>query len=598
LSLTSREVLYPQTTALLSTKIWRKMTKLSTAPKPNRTSTYIAAVILIVIIVAGVGYYFYQSSMVPPTATTEMTTAMTTPMTTAMTTGPQYKNTIVIGTTDSVQTTLDPADAYDYFAGSLVMVNLGGGLVDYRPGTTEIVPNLATDWSVTPDSMTWTFNLRHGVKFADGTPFDATVMKYSMDRQMAIDEPEGPFAGVSLDTLINKTVVTGTYQVQFVLNQPFSAFLAMAAFEPLWPVNPNIAVKQGDHFPVINYTGNVNTEVPNDIGPYMLSNWQRTAGKDVEMDFVPNPNWWNASSGYPLKNIIYKFYSDSTTLNLAMQSGDIDIAYRQLAPTDIQSYQSNPNFKVWVGPGTFIQYLSFNELQKPFGDVNIRRAIAAAIDRNLISNTVFLGQVIPLYSMIPAGMSYHQDVFKRYGDANITYATQLLQAAGYSASNPLKFTLTYPTGHYGSTDGIASALKQALEKTGMIQVTLASEPWANYRASTAADQLQVYIYGWYPDFIDPYDYTYPFLPPDGIGTAHQHYVSATMTQYLHTAAGNTDPNAFPKIYGQIQDLIATDVPMVPLFQGTTIGVSKPAVGGIVFDATLYFRMYLLYETTS
>jgi len=515
-------------------------------------------------------------------------------MTTGMT-APQYKDTIVIGTTDSVQTTLDPADAYDYFAGSLVMVNVGGGLVDYRPGTTEIVPNLATDWTVSPDGMTWTFNLRHGVKFADGTPFDATVMKYSMDRQMAIDEPEGPFAGVSLDTLINRTVVVSTYQVQFVLNQPFSAFLAMAAFEPLFPVNPNIAPMHS----IVNYTGNVNTEVPNDIGPYMLSTWQRTAGKDVEMDFVPNPNWWNASSGYPLtKNIIYKFFSDSTTLNLALQSGAVDIAYRQLAPTDYQTYQSNPKFKVWSGPGTFIQYLSFNELVKPFDNVNIRRAIAAAIDRNLISNTVFLGQVLPLYSMIPAGMSYHQDVFKRYGDANITYATQLLQAAGYSASNPLKFTLTYPTGHYGSTDGIASALKQALEKTGMIQVTLASEPWANYRASTKADQLQVYIYGWYPDFIDPYDYTYPFLPPDGLGTAHQHYVSPTMTQYLHQAAGNTDPNAFPTIYGQIQDLIATDVPMVPLFQGTTIGVSNTAVGGIIFDPTLYFRMYLLYETTS
>ena len=437
--------------------------------KTKRTTTYIAAVVLIVIIVAGVGYYFYQSSMVPPTATTTMTT------------GPQYKDTIVIGTTDSVQTTLDPADAYDYFANDVVMINVGGGLVDYRPGTTQIVPNLATDWTVSSDGMTWTFNLRQGVKFADGTPFNAQVVKYSTDRQMAIDEPEGPFAGVSLDTLINKTVVTGTYQVQFVLNQPFSAFLAMCAFNAMFPVNPNIAPMHA----IVSYTGNVSTEVPNNIGPYMLSNWQRTAGKDVEMDFVPNPNWWNASSGYPItKNIIYKFYSDSTTLNLALQSGGIDIAYRQLAPADIKSYQSNPKFKVWQGPGQFIQYLSFNELQKPFDDVNVRKAIAAAIDRNLIANTVFLGQVVPLYSMIPAGMSYHQDVFKQYGDANVSYATQLLQGAGYSASNPLKFTLTYPTGHYGSTDGIASALKQALEKTGVIQVTLASQPWANYRAST------------------------------------------------------------------------------------------------------------------
>lgn len=537
--------------------------------------------------VAGAGYYFYQSSMMPPTPTT------TTPTTSA---GPQYKDTIVVGTTDSVQTTLDPADAYDYFANDVVMYNVGGGLVDYAPGTTTIVPNLATSWTVSSDGLTWTFNLRQGVKFADGTAFDANVVKYSIDRQMAIDEPEGPFAGVGLDTLINKTVVTGPLQVQFVLNQPFSAFLAMVAFNAMFPVNPNVAPMHA----IVNYTGTVNTEVPNDIGPYMLSNWQRTAGKDVEMDFVPNPNWWNVSSGYPkTKNIIYKFYSDSTTLNLALQSGSIDIAYRQLAPADIQSYQSNTKFKVWQGPGQFIQYLVFNEKQAPFDKVDVRKAIATALDRSLITNTVFLGQTVPLYSMVPIGMSYHTDSFKTmYGDADTAKATSLLQSAGYSTSNPLKFTLTYPTGHYSSTDGIASALKQALEKTGVIQVTLANEPWANYKASTGADQLQVYIYGWYPDFIDPYDYTYPFLPPDGVGFLHTHYLSPTMSQLLHQAAGNTDPTAFPKIYTQIQDQVATDVPMVPLFQGTTIVITNPAVGGIVLDPTTIFRLYLMWETAS
>jgi peptide/nickel transport system substrate-binding protein len=557
---------------------------MSTETKPKKTTTYVAAAVLIIIILAGVGYYFYQSSVTPPTPTT--TTSA----------GPQYKDTIVVGTTDSVQTTLDPADAYDYFANDVVMYNVGGGLVDYAPGSTTIVPNLATDWTVSPDGLTWTFNLRQGVKFADGTAFDANVVKYSMDRQFAIHEPEGPFAGVGLDTLINKTVVTSQYQVQFVLNQPFSAFLAMVAFNAMFPVNPNVAPMHA----IVNYTGTVGTEVPNNIGPYMLSNWQRTAGKDVEMDFVPNPNWWNVSSGYPkTKNIIYKFYSDSTTLNLALQSGSIDIAYRQLAPADIQSYQSNTKFKVWQGPGQFIQYLVFNELQKPFDNVAVRQAIATALDRSLITNTVFLGQTVPLYSMVPIGMSYHKDSFQAaYGDADMAKAQQLLQTAGYSSSNPLKFTLTYPTGHYSSTDGIASALKQALEKTGMIQVTLANEPWANYKASTSADQLQVYIYGWYPDFVDPYDYVYPFLPPDGVGFLHTHYLNPAMAQLLHQAAGNTDPNAFPQIYGQIQDLIATDAPMVPLFQGTTIVITSPTVGGIVLDPTTIFRLYLMWETTS
>jgi peptide/nickel transport system substrate-binding protein len=550
---------------------------MSATSKKNKT--YVAAAVLIVIVLAGLGYYFYSST---PATTTTTTSMMET-----------YKDTIVVGTTDSVQTTIDPADAYDYF-GINIIQNVGAGLVDYRPGSTQIVPALATDWSVSPDGLTWTFNLRQGVKFPDGTAFNAQVMKYTMDREFKIDEPEGPFAGVGYDTFVNRTVVTGPYQVQIVLNEPFSAFLAAAAFTPMYAVNPNVA-PMGE---IVNYTGNVATENPTGLGPYTLSGWQRTAGKDVEIDLTANPSYWNATSGLPkTKNIIIKFYTDSTSLNLALQSGAIDIAYRQLAASDIQSYGTNTNFKVWKGPGQFIQYLVFNENQPPFDKVAVRQAVAAAIDRSLITNTVFLGQADPLYSMVPAGMSYHKDSFKIYGDANVTGAQALLQSAGYSSSNPLVFTLTYPTGHYASTDGISSAIKQALEKTGMIQVTLSSEPWPNYKADTAADKFQAYIYGWYPDYVDPYDYTYPFLPPDGVGFLHTHYVSATMTQLLSTAASTTDPSTFPATYGQIQDLIATDVPMVPLFQGTTIAVSNLKVGGIVLDPTTIFRYYLLWETT-
>jgi peptide/nickel transport system substrate-binding protein len=553
------------------------------------TTKYIAAAVLIIIALAGAGYYFFTSSSMTTTSSSMMSSS-------SMTTGASsmaLKDTIVIGTTDTVQTTLDPADAYDYFAQSVIMTNIADGLVEYIPGTTQFVPALATDWKVSADGLTWTFNLRQGVKFADGTAFDASVVKYTIDREFAIDEPSGPFAGVGIDTMINKTVVTGQYQVQFVLNSPFSAFLAIVAFQAMWPVNPNVAPMHS----IVNYTGNVKTEINTNIGAYVLTNWQRTGGKDVELDLQANPNYWNASGGYPkTKNIIFKIYSDSTALNLAMQSGAIDIAYRQLAPTDNQAYKTNTNFKFWEGPGAFIQYLCFNEKSSPFDKVAVRQAVAAALDRSLITNTVFLGQVDPLYSMIPAGMAYHQDSFKTYGDANVAQATSLLQSAGYTTSNPLKFTLTYPTGHYSSTDGISSAIKQALEKTGLVQVTLSSQPWANYKASTQSDQLQAYIYGWYPDFVDPYDYTQPFLPADGRGFLNTHYVSPNMAALVKQVGATTDTSQLATAYASIQQLTATDVPVLPLFQGKTTAVSNLKVGGIVLDATIWFRAYLLWET--
>jgi peptide/nickel transport system substrate-binding protein len=509
------------------------------------------------------------------------------------------KTTLVIGTTDSVETTIDPADAYDYF-GINIIENTGDGLVDYIPGTTQLTPALATSWSVSSDGLTWTFNLRQGVKFPDGTPFNASVVQYSMNREFAIAEPEGPFEGVGYDGheggFINRTVVTGTYQIQFVLNYPFSAFLSTVAFTPLYPVNPNVAPKNE----IVNYTaGNAAASNPTGLGPYIITNWVRSAGKDVEIDLAANPNYWNASASWPVtKNIVIKFYTDSTSLMLALQSGVIDVAYRQLTAPQLASLQSNSAYKVWEGPGTFIQYMVFNTKFDGLNNVLVRQALAAAVNRTAITQGVFLGQDTPLYSMIPAGMFSHTDAFKTaYGEANLALAKSLLTQAGYSTTNKLAITFTYPTGHYSSTDAITAALAAAFEATGMVTVTQANQPWPNYKASTASNSLQVYLYGWYPDYVDPYDYTYPFLPPDGVGFLHTQYINTTINTLLTQIATTTTSSAQLPLYQQLQADIATNCPMVPLFQGTTWAVSTPKVGGIVLDTTTIFRYYLLYSTT-
>lgn len=578
-----------------------------------RTAISRAAAIgaVIVIILVGAVAVYYVSTTGPSSTTTPPTTGPTTGPTT---TAPGYKSTIVIGTTDSVQTTLDPADAYDYFAQSVVILNIGDGLVDYKPGSSTYVPALATDWSVTPNGTVYTFNLRQGVKFADGTPFNATVVQYSVEREFAIQESAGPFVGAGVGGsgaqccgVLNHTEVTGPYQVKFFLNEPFTAFLGMVAFQALWPVDPKVAPmpahpNPGTNEGIVNYTSSCATNPspcnPNGLGPYKLTKWDRSAGKDVEMDFTANPNYWNATNGWPkTQNIIIKFYSDSTSLALALTNGEIDVAYRQLAPTDLQSFQGNSNYKVWTGPGSFIQYLVFDLKDKALTQT-VRQALSYAINRSAIASNVFLGTVQPLYSMIPAGMSYHTDQFKtNYGDANIAQSQALLTQAGYSASHQLIVNLTYPTGHYTSTDGIALQLKQALEKTGMISVVTSSSPWSSYKASTQADQLQAYIYGWYPDYVDPYDYQVPFYPADGTGFLHDNFVNSTLSGLFRQIASTSSTTTLASLYSQAQTIEAQQAPVVPLFQGTSIAVSSPKVTGIVLDITIWFRLGLLQEAT-
>lgn len=554
-------------------------------------------VIIIIILAGAVGIYYVSTT--PGTTTSSSST----------TPAQARKDTIVIGTTDSVQTTIDPADAYDYFAQNVVILNIGAGLVSYKPGSSNYLPDLATDWSVSSDGTVWTFNLRHNVQFSDGTPFNATTVKYSVDREFAIQEAEGPFVGAGVGGtgpqccgVLNHTEISGQYQVKFFLNVPFAPFLGMVAFQALWPVNPNVAPmpahpSPGTNVGVINYTGNVATENPNGLGPYTLTKWDRSAGKDIEMDFKANTHYWNYSATWPkTQNIIFKFYTDSTSLALALTNGEIDMAYRQLAATDISSFKANSALKVWEGPGAFIQYLVFDQTNTALTQ-NVRQAVAAAINRSAIVSNVFQGAAQNLYSMIPLGMSYHTDDFKTaYGDANVAKAQSLLSAAGYSSSHKLIVNLTYPTGHYASTDGISLQIKQALENTGMVTVNLASSPWTTYKSETKSDQLQVYIYGWYPDYVDPYDYMVPFFPADGIGFLHTNWTNSTMTNVLTTIASTSDTGTLNTLYGKAQGILAQAAPTIPLFQGTSIAATNAKVSGVVLDITIWFRFSSLQET--
>jgi peptide/nickel transport system substrate-binding protein len=150
------------------------------------------------------------------------------------------------------------------------------------------------------------------------------------------------------------------------------------------------------------------------------------------MRYDINPNYWGIAEGYPkTKHIVIRFYSDATALALTMKAGDIDMAFRQIAATDIKSFQADSSVKVWEGTGAFIQYICFQEKIPPFDNPKVRQAIAAALDRNEVVNTVFLGQAKPLYSMIPIGMTYHEDAYKTLGDGNVELTTSILRELGY-----------------------------------------------------------------------------------------------------------------------------------------------------------------------
>ena len=575
----------------------------------------ISIAVVVVLIVAAVAVYYAVALPGPSSSTTSGTT------TTGTGTSPGYKSTIILGTTDAVQTTIDPADAYDYFGDNMIN-NLGAPLVDFAPGTTDTSPSglqpaLATKWTVSPDGLTYTFILRSGVKYDDGHPFNSTAVKYSFDRGMQIADPNGAVVGIGYSSIISSIDTPNATAVVFHLKTPFSAFLSLLTFAASYPINPwKVPAVQcnpcNDATGIVNFTsGSAAASNPNGLGPYTLTSWTRQGTKDTEMTLTANPNYWNAAAGYPKTHtIIIKFYSDSTSLAAAVKAGDVDMAYRQFTTSDIQSLSTAPGLKVYPSAGAFIQYLVLNQHMAPYNNTYVRQGIAAAINRTSFINTVFAGTATPLFSNIPLGMSGHIDAFKTaYGaQGNDSLARELLAKAGYNANHKLVVDLWYETtGHYPQSPDQAQALSAELQATGVITVNLHGVDWPTMGTNRGAGNMGMFIMGWYPDFIDPYDYTYPFFQSSAASWLNDGYNSSQMDSLLNSALAAQPGTAANNLYGQIQTLQSQDVPIIPLYQGgaNCCGVvANSNVHGLPLtptgqlDVTLIFRYMTLYETTS
>lgn len=509
--------------------------------------------IIAIIIIAGIvaGYMFMQQS-----ATSK-------------------KNVIIIGTTDKV-TDLDPAMAYDFFTWE-VLSNIGEGFFKYKPGTLELVPGLAESYEVQEGGKVWILKLRKGLKFKDGTELTAEAAKWSIERVARI---EGDPAWFVTD-FVEKVEVVDKYTLKITLFQPVAFFKAVLAVPTYFPISPKSY--PADKVSPDNTAGG--------IGPYYIEKFVR----DQEIVLKANPKYYEKPK---TEKIIIKFYKDATALRLAIESGEIDIAWRTLNPSDIVDLKKKKDLQVIEGKGAFIRYIVFNTRIPPFDNKLVRQALAAALDRKAIVDKVFLGTVSPLYSLVPAGMWSHIDAFKdKYGEGpNYDLAKQLLKQAGYSETNKLKVQLWYTPSHYGSTEAdVAAVIKESWEKTGMVEIEIKSAEWSTYIELTRGQGLPVTLYGWYPDYLDPDNFLFPFLHTNSNRWLGKPYSNPDLDVILEKAQVETDQNKRAQLYVDVQKVLAEDAPIVPMFQGKLFIVAKKDIKGIVLDPYMLLRYWLIYR---
>ena len=487
--------------------------------------------------------------------------------------GPGREEAIVIGVTDKV-TDLDPANAYDFFTWE-VLNNVMEGLVKYKPGTLDIVPGLAESWEVSPDGKTWTFKLREGLKFADGKPLTAQDVVRSIERVMNIQgDPSWLVTSFveSVEAPDERTVV-------FRLKAPTGFFLPLLATPPYFPVHPDYKPDDVD-----------SDQTAGGAGPYRIVEWVR----DEQLVLEANPNYYGEKPR--TSKIIIRFFKDATSLRLALERGEIDIAWRTLRPQDYEEFRAREGFEVIEVPGTFIRYIVVNLQVSPVDQKLVRQALAAALDRDEIISRAILGAGEPLYSLIPTGMVGHIDAFKRWGDGNIDLARSLLAQAGYNEENKLKVVLWYTPTHYGDTEAdIAQVIKEQWERTGVIEVELRSAEWATYVDFLSNGRMMLSLLGWYPDYLDPDNFLYPFLHSQANSWTGTGYANPTIDQLLDQAQRIPDPKARVDLYVQVQEILAEEVPFIPIFQGKLFIVVKEDIKGVTPSPTMLFYYWTIYR---
>ncbi len=249
-------------------------------------------------------------------------------------------------------------------------------------------------------------------------------------------------------------------------------------------------------------------------------------------------------------------------------------------------------------PSSYIRYLCFETSESMFQDPKTRQAVAALIDRQEIIDKVFLGQMEPLYTMVPEGMKWHLPAFEDgLSGGNVELANQLLIEAGYNSGNPLTFELWYTPSHYGDTEyQVAEVLQNQFERTELVDVDIKSAEWSTYIDNWDTKVMPCFLLGWYPDYMDPDNYTAAFAQTAGSEGMGIYFSDPEWDALFEKEQLTPDQDVREDVMKEIQRKWTEAVPTVPIFQGKLYIFTQDDVKGVkvgtdmvLWYNTLYFE---------
>jgi len=492
---------------------------------------------------------------------------------------------------------LDPALVSD--GESLRITNqIFQSLVGFTPGGSEVVPQLATSWTPSTDALSWTFKLKTGVKFSDGTPFNAAAVCYNYDRWFnfpaTLQNPAVSYywntvfvgfahpaaGGAGPDKSLYKSCTTnGDNEVTLNLTRRSSSFISAIGLPNFGIASPTALKKYNadagtvDSTGVFHPTGTFATQNPVGTGPYMLQSWEPA----VKLVLVANPDY---SGDQPaITKVVYRAIADNAARLQALQSGEVQgIDY--VAPQDYSTVEKNSNLQLLKRPVSSIGYIGLNQKMAPMDNPLVRQAVAHAIDKAAIIKAIYgqTGEVANQF--LPPSLFG----FAKSGVPDYAYdpaqSKALLKQAGLTL--PVKIDFWYPTdvsrSYMPDPQRIFQAMQANLNSAGF-QVVPHSAPWRpDYLGGTQSGKYQMYLLGWIADYYDPQDFLNVHF-----GSATPLFGFNNPKLFAELAKADAEPIAATRTadYEQASIDVMKFLPMVPYAWGSSALALDKSVHGYV-----------------
>ncbi|MGI5351260.1 ABC transporter substrate-binding protein [Streptomyces sp. CA-250714] len=475
---------------------------------------------------------------------------------------------IVVGTTDhfavakDAPAPFDPAAAYDVAAWGVMRNTFQTLLRLPRTGTTPVTDAAAKCGFTGGSNEQYRCTMRKGQRFSNGHTLDAEDVEFSLQRLQRINHKGGPAV---LFSNLDRVEANGNNEVVFHLKKPDATF-------PYKLTTPAAAIVDSQSYPADSLTKG---DQLTGSGPYALDSLDSKSAV-----LAKNPHYGGALKLHNSK-IELRFFDGADGMEKALKAGDIDVMGRTVSPSQVSRLDNaqTKDIELVEQPGQEIRYLAFDTDDKTAGKKAVRRAMAQLVDRKKIVRDAYDHSTEPLYSLVPAGLPAHRNsFFNKYGEPDKAAAERTLRSA--NIDKPVKLTLTYTTDHYGdATAEEFAVLKEQLNESGLFDVRTKAVKWDTFRPAATDGKYQVWGYGWYPDFPDADNFVAPFFEKDNfLGSLYTN--REIRDEIVPQTRRQTERAATTGAFGRAQDIVAEDVPVLPLWQGKQYLAARDDITGV------------------